>query len=1013
MKYRSAYRLSGWLTIIVATIVYFFSVQRTGSLWDCGEFIAGAYKLEVVHPPGAPLFLLIGHLFAKIGEWFSSDPADIAFMVNLLSGLSAAFAVGFLAWSTFLFGKLALVGRDGETTESQNIALAIAGIVAGLVAAFSVSVYFSAVEGEVYAMSFFFTCLVLWAMTVWYAKPNEKEHDRWIVFALYATGLSIGVHLLSLLIIPTAALLYYFKKYDKINAKGVLASLAIGGAVVVFIMKFVIVGVPTIWAWFDKIMVNSLGMGFNTGIIPTILLLAGVFAFGLHYSHKRNSHILQLTFMAALLVVISFSTVGVVVVRANAKPPINMNNPQDPFSLLPYLNREQYGERPIIYGPAFDVAPTSTDIEPRYGRVGDKYEVTGYKMSYVYKQSDKSLFPRMGHTDRESQYRNWIGRPSGSPTMADNLSFFFSYQVNWMYWRYFMWNFVGRTNAKQGYTPANKADGQWASGIKFIDKWRLYDMDKEPEWMKNDESRNSYYFIPLILGIVGMVFSYKYRRKDFFALMTMFFITGLGIILYSNQPPQEPRERDYVLIGSFATFAIWIGLSVLAIYGFLGDKLKNMNKNVLAVVAGAIVLIAPMLMGFQNYDDMGRRHLYASRDYASNFLNSVEENAIIFTYGDNDTYPLWYAQEVEDIRTDVRVINLSLIAVDWYIDLMRRRVDKSAAIDMSIAPEQYRGYRHDQLFLFDRGGGVPQRMLTFNQLANEINSGNTELRDPSRGMSQFGIEAGRFSVPIDKNNVKNIFGLDDSLASVATENLLFDFRSKTYLRKDELAILDIIASNINKRPIYFATTIQSSKMLGLNDYVQLEGLALRIIPVKSESDQRLSIFGSGRIDSDKVLNNAKEKFMWGGFDKKDIFVDESFGPAVQSHRLVFYRALMDFMKKGETGKAEQMSDLFFEGFPNMNFPYGYFEIPFISPYVENGKIDRAQELIDIALENVTTELDFYSSLDQSIVNSSFSHPQNVAMSSLFRLNDVVKDLPDSAKKDNYVNTIEQYMELLR
>lgn len=1010
MNYKRAYRLSGWITVVIAAIVYFFSVQRTGSLWDCGEFIAGAYKLEVVHPPGAPLFLLIGHIFAKFGEWFGSDPANIAFMVNLLSGLSAAFGVGFLAWSTFHFGKLAMVGREGKTTETQNILLMFSGIVAGLVAAFCVSVYFSAVEGEVYAMSFFFTCMVLWAMAVWYAKPNDNKHDRWIVFALNATGLSIGVHLLSLLILPTAALLYYFKKYDKITPKGVLASIAVGGVAVIFIMKVVIVGIPTLWSWFDMYMVNNLGLGFNTGIIPTILVIAGLCAYGFYYAHKKNSHILQLIFMSVTLVVISFSTIGVVVIRANASPPINMNNPEDPFSLLPYLNREQYGERPILYGPSFDASPVNTEIDPRYNRVGDKYEITGYKMSYEYNPADKILFPRMGHTDRAQQYQAWMNKKGGSPTMLDNLSFFISYQVNWMYWRYFMWNFVGRTNAQQGYSPANKADGQWASGIKFIDELRLYDMDLEPDWMKNDEGRNSYYFLPLIFGILGLLFHYRKRKKDFWALMSLFVVTGLGIIIYSNQPPQEPRERDYVLIGSFATFAIWIGLGVPALYNLLVSRIKSVDKKIIAVLCGIIVLMAPLIMGFQNYDDMGRKDLYASRDYAANFLNSVDENAIIFTYGDNDTYPLWYAQEVENIRTDVRVINLSLIAVDWYIDLMRRRVDDSPAVDMAISPDQYRGYRHDQMFLYDqRTGGPPEKMFTFKQFTDEINSGRTEISASGRDMSQFVMPASGVLVPVQKNKVAQLFDYPDSVARSASDYLTFNFKDKSFLRKDELAIMDIIASNINQRPVYFATTVQQSKMLGLGDNMQLEGLALRVTPMKYTSDPRLSIYGLGRIDSDKVLENAAEKFRWGGFEKKKLFVDESFAPAVQSHRLVFMRAMEDFLARGEIDKAVQISDLYFYGFPNMNFPFGYFSSPFVRSYIEAGDYEKAYEILDKTIENVTAELDFYASLDRATVSSSFSQGYNLASSTASSLMTLISELPDSEKKTEYNQIMEPYL----
>ena len=541
------------LVFFIAFVVYFMSAERTGSLWDCGEFILGAYKLQVVHPPGAPLFILIGRLFAFIGDLFSSDPSDIAFSVNLMSGLFTALTAVLVgratsALSTKFFEKDEL-SEDG----AAEWLIAGAGVVAGLATAFTSSIWFSAVEGEVYALSTFFTALTVWSVVKWYVLPNKPEHDRWLIFAAYSSGLSIGVHLLSLLTFPALALFIYFKKAKEFNWKYALGSIVVGAATIPLVQKLIITGIPGLWKFFDVLLVNSFGLPFHSGLVPTLLLVGAIFYFLFSYANKKGHHILELVTMGALMISIGYSTIGVVVIRANADPPVNMNVPSDATRLLPYLNREQYGERAILFGPHYEASPVDFERVKRYGRQDfppfyndnvkdDEYVYTNEKITQVFKGSDKILFPRIGHAEmgRPSLYRQWFqtmfsGDPR--PTFLFNLAFFFKYQVNWMYTRYFMWNYVGKQNGSQGYFPWDKSKGNWKSGVKVIDEMKLYNMDHQPETMKKDASDNNYYFLPLIFGLIGLFYHAKNRPQEFAGLFMLFLLTGLGIILYTNQPP--------------------------------------------------------------------------------------------------------------------------------------------------------------------------------------------------------------------------------------------------------------------------------------------------------------------------------------------------------------------------------------------------------------------------------------------------------------------------------------------
>ena len=982
--------ISGLLVFLISFIVYYHSVERTGSLWDCGEFILGAYKLQVVHPPGAGLFVLIGRMFAWLATIFSDDPADIAFAVNLMSALCTSIAATMIAWVTIMFGKLALVGRSTETTQSQNIALALAGLAAGLSTAFSTSIWFSAVEGEVYAMSTMFTSITVWAATKYYFLDDDKDANRWLVLSLFVSGMSVGVHLLSILSLPAVALLVYYKKYKEHTLKGAIIAMGLGVVAIVFIMKFVIVGIPNLWKNMELLFVNSFGLPIHSGIIPTLLIVAGLAYYILKYAHKKGNQILQIAAVSAVLIVVAFSTIGVVVIRANTDTPINMNVPGDAMRLLPYLNREQYGERPLLSGPHYDAEPKDVKRTDRYGRVGEKYEVVDERFEYIYDQKDKILFPRIGHTDqgRPELHKMWRealnGDSKGKPGMGYNLQFMMYYQINWMYFRYFMWNFVGRQTAEQGYFPWDISKGHWQSGITPIDEAKLYKMDALPDTMKNDESSNRYFFLPLIFGLIGLVFHFVQRKKDFTTLLILFVITGIGIVIYSNQPPNEPRERDYVLVGSFMTFCIWIGMGVLALYHYLSQKISGPAP---AVLAGLLVLSAPVIMGFQNFDDHSRKHHQASRDYASNFLNSVEPNAIIFTYGDNDTYPLWYAQEVENIRRDVRVVNLSLIAVDWYINKLRNKVNDSAPIKLTLTEEDYRGKNRNQVFFANpRGENLSAPMNIFEGLRS--------IRDPKNTIQdQTFVTSRNFYLPVDREKYMKL-GLQPNIdSSEWADQVEFRFAENAgYFTKDDLAVMDLIASNFYERPIYFAITCQASKLLGLNDYVEMEGLGLRLSPTKVRVKSQLpSIYGFGDIDVEKVYNNVMTKWKWGNFDKMKLFVDKSYMAEVQAMKLVMLRAAIEFDRQGIKDKAVAMANKYFEAFPHMNFPYDSGIMPFINVLISAKDFESAKKHLRILAEETKQYITFYESQTDKDVFDSFRQDYE------YRLG-AIQDVLDNAKK---------------
>ena len=1065
--YRSHVRNASWLVFAISLVVYWFSVERVGSLWDVGEFILGAHKLQVVHPPGAPLFLLIGRLFAWVGDLVSDDPATIAWAVNFSSALCTAFAAFFIAQVTGILGRYALTSRgDGVTfvaddsldsglrparaavtshldsfrrdvTQGEGIALGMASLVAGLCTAFATSIWFSAVEGEVYAMSTLFTTMTFWAMVKWYDLPDTPKADRWIVFAVFATGLSVGVHLLSLLTFPALAIFYFAKKYPAGNATatkvgGILAwviaglsavvalvsvitpslfnlvffgasaagfgylgmlafrdaqwrsaamerslgglAAALGGVVVlVFAQAAVIKGIPAVWARLEIFMVNTLGLPFHSGLIPLALLIAGLLYAGFRYARQNNSRAAELATMSAMMLVVGFSVVGVVMIRANASPPVNMNAPTDAMRLQYYLNREQYGDRPLVFGPHFEATPTGYDYSDTYGRVGDRYEVVDKKVAPIYRGADKMLFPRMADQSqgRPNIYRRvWMDDPQGEISMGQNLKFFVRYQLDWMYWRYFMWNFSGRQNHTQGFYDTDPMAGNWITGIDFVDEMLLgVNLSELPDEARDTQGRNAYYGLPFLFGLLGLVYHLRRRPEDFLAVLALFVITGIGIILYTNQPPNEPRERDYVQAGAVFMYCVWIGMGVLALFDLLRKRAK-MSGVVPAAIAGAVVLTAPALMGFQGFDDHSRMDHRASRDYAANFLNSLDEDAIIFTYGDNDTYPLWYAQEVEGVRPDVRVINLSLIAVDWYIDLMRRKINDSAPIKMTIPQEAMRGDKRNQILMRDpndpRTGGV--RPMSLQEALAYVSEDHPVLLQGGQSLAT-DFPSNQVYLPVTPAAARASGTIDDLGDSARIQRVNLDFGGARSILKDDLAVMDIIGSNAWERPIYFAVTVPEGKMLGLRDYLRLEGLGLRLTPVKQASDRTFGPVGAGRVDVDRVYDNVTEKFAFGNFDKEDLFVDPSYAPSVQMTQFVLIRAISELLADGDEARAGELAKLYFDAFPHVNFPFDANTIFPIRVLLETGQEEEAKEHLRTLARSLGEWRAFYDSQDPQLISA--------------------------------------------
>ncbi len=969
-RFKLLNNITGWVVFAIAAVTYLMTIEPTASFWDCGEFISTADKLEVGHPPGAPFFMLTARIFTL----FASDQAHVAMMVNSFSALCSAFCILFLFWTiTHLTRKLVVGSLDEEEiSTSQIITILGAGAVGALAYTFSDTFWFSAVEGEVYAYSSLFTAAVFWAILKWEEVANKPFANRWLVLIAYLMGLSISVHLLNLLTIPAIVFVYYFKKYDA-TIQGSFCALGVSVVILVAVLYGIIPGFVEVAGWFELFFVNTLGCGFNTGTIIYAILLIGCMIWGIWETMKAqeskqeegmslrtilpfvlsilllgipflggrintfvgllitagitvflmmgqkfyNKSLLNTILTCCMVILLGYSSYAAIIIRSAANTPMDQNSPDDVFALKSYLNREQYGDTPLLYGESYaseykyknDGTPDYSEGEALYAKKvktnpNDADEYEQYDVKKNYKHQLCMLFPRMYSTQAHhiAGYKQW-GNIKGKkatyfnkegqrktkivPTFGENLCFFFNYQIKFMYFRYFMWNFVGRQNDIQA--DGGNINGNWISGIGFIDDLLVGNQDGLPDEMANNKGRNTYYFLPLILGILGICYQCSQKAKknpnegiqSFVVTFTLFFMTGLAIVLYLNQTPLQPRERDYAYAGSFYAFCIWIGMAVPAIVELYKDLL---SPKLGAPISTAICLLAgPALMASQNWDDHDRSGRFTCRDFGQNYLLTMDPNGVIFTNGDNDTFPLWYNQEVEGVGTDQRVANLSYLQMGWYVDQMKRDAYLSKALPLSLKPQHYMNGRMDYAYivdLFDK----PINLTTANQILVE-NDEKLKRRIFRSNDKVWFFPAKNIYMDVNPDEAIKSGTVDPKDKDQIVSKMEIGFGGKNYLGKHEIFILDLLANNHWERPMYFATTVGKESFTGMNDYLQLEGMAYRVVPIKKDP-----FLANERVNTDKMYDNMLHKFKWGGIaENPNIYLEENNLRMTQTHRYMFLR----------------------------------------------------------------------------------------------------------------------------
>ncbi|WP_159470793.1 DUF2723 domain-containing protein [Dyadobacter sp. 3J3] len=922
-RFNRSNNLTGWIVFAIAFLTYALTVERTASFWDCGEFIACAFKLQVPHPPGAPFFLLIGRIFSMFAF---GDLSNVAYWVNMVSVLSSAFTILFLFWTITLLARKIIGKTDDELTQGDILLLMGAGVVGALAYTWSDSFWFSAVEAEVYGMSSFFTAIVIWAVFKWERIEDPAAENRWLIFTAYLVGLSIGVHLLNLVTIPALALVYYFKKYPKPGIFGGVIAF-IGGLVILAIINSgIIPGLPSIAGKFEIFFVNSLGLPFKSGVIFFIVIFLGSLVWGIIYSQKKAKVLLNTGLLSLAFILVGYACYLMVLVRAEYNPPINENNPNDVLSFVSYLKREQYGSRPLLYGPSFVSRPTSQKRgAPMYRKEAGKYSIYDYRPEYEYEPGSSMLLPRMYSTQagHPQLYQQMTGLAEGQkPTMAHNLSFMFSYQIGHMYWRYFLWNFVGRESDEEG-----------AGNLLPWDAFKKF-----PSIIENNKAHDNFFMLPFILGLFGVVIMYFRRQRDLLVLGLLFLLTGVALVIYLNSPPTEPRERDYIYVGSFYIFCMWIGIGVIAFADGLNKIVKNSVTR--AGVATGFSLIVPIIMGAKGWDNHNRDHRYHSVDFAKNLLNSCAPNAILFTGGDNDTFPLWYVQEVEGFRTDVRVCNLSLLGTDWYIDQMKRKTYLSEALPISLDKNNYAFGKNDIVPFYE----IPsvKNGINLKEYMGLVKQENKAIQVPltSGDMTSI-LPSSILFLPVDVEAVKKMNIIKSDLLPYLSDSISWTV-GKGDLYKSDLMMLDMIATNDWKRPIYFSSTLGGSSYLNLKEYMQLEGYAYRLLPVKVPGAS------DGYVNSDIMYQNLMNKMFWRDLDNPKTYYDNTYlGSPIFTARIAFLRLAGQLIADGKTGEAKKAMDKALSVMPDKSIPYDQISSNFIGTLFDLGETKKALEIADV------------------------------------------------------------------
>ena len=932
----------GAVVFAISAFTYLSTIEPTASFWDCGEFIASSYKLEVGHPPGNPVFQLLARFFTMP---FGADKAAVA--VNAMNGILSALTIFLLYFTIVFFAKRLVLKRDsstalgitnatalssrlsearGEISIGQAIAILGSGAVGALAYCFSDTFWFSAVEGEVYAMSSLFTALVFWAMCRWYDTADQPHANRWIVLIAFLMGLSIGVHLLNLLTIPAFVFMYYYRMNEdkKLPFKKLLGIFMIGVVIEFLIVYIFIPYLPKLAAFFDRIFVNGFGLPYNSGALFFMVALLGLCFWALFATLKKGKVFWNTVTLCVTTLVIGFSLFAIVIIRSSVKTPTNEYQPDNPYTLVRYLSREQYGSTPLLYGQYFD-APYDLKVTKYWAPLDGKYVKADGPADAEYRPEGKMFFPRMwqGSDARSISFYEQYTQGKGEkirgakhrkPTFGANMAYFFDYQLNWMYWRYFMWNFVGRQNEIHSPSPGEVFYGNWESGIKFLDRLRLGNQDDAPTVLRENKGKNHYFFLPLLLGLLGLVFQFDKDKRGSWLVFLMFFMTGIAIVIYLNQPPFQVRERDYAYAGSFYMYAIWIGLGVAALYQWITESSKGKAEKAVAICVSVLCLGVPALMAEENWDDHDRSGRRTAVEMAKNYLNSVGEQGILVTHGDNDTFPLWYAQEVEGFRTDVRIVNTSLLGTDWHIDQMKWACNESKPLPLTVPQRQYLYGTNEYVYIaYDDGSPmyIKDVMDIFKDPKMKVALEN--------GMKLDFICARNIVVPVNKENCIKYGIVPEKFADqIPSEIVLTMSKDKNYLSKPELFMLDLLSNYEWDRPINVLN--QGGDLnIGIKDYLMYEGYSCRITPIKN----KISSTDPGLVDPLELYRMMKEDYTWDAMSAPGWFVDYQnmyTFLGVMSQRQLFLNVANALVDAGEGEKALEMMDMCQEKFPKSNFP---------------------------------------------------------------------------------------------
>ncbi len=970
-KFTMWHRISALLALLVSAVTYLLTIEPSASFWDCGEFIASSYKLEVGHPPGNPVFQLIARFFTMFG-----DNMHAAILVNAMSALCSALTIFFLYLTIVWFVKRVVKpSADGTYTVSQAIAIFGSGLVGALAYCFSDTFWFSAVEGEVYAMSSLFTAAVFWLMTVWYDRADRPNSLKWVVLIAFLMGLSIGVHLLNLLMIPALVFMYYYRiREDRPYSFKELLKIFLVGVVILALVLFIIIPwIPKLAAYSDLFFVNVLGLPYNSGAAFFMVALLALCFWGLFVTLKKQKRFLNTALLCFTTILIGFSVFSIDIIRSCAKTPTNEYQPDNAFTLVRYLSREQYGSTPLLYGQYYD-APFELTTSKYWAPLDGKYKKVDGPVDAKYFSEGKMLFPRMWSSSPDGRYEEFYeyytegkgtklqGSTHRKPTMGANLRYFFDYQMNWMYWRYFMWNFVGRQNQIHAPNPGDIFHGNWESGVKFIDDFRLGDQSDAPEALAGDKGKNHYYFLPLLLGLLGLFFQFDKDKRGCWLNFLMFFMTGIAIVIYLNQPPYQVRERDYAYAGSFYFFCVWIGMAVAAIYGLVEKVLNGKGTAPVAALVSVACLCVPVLMAAQNWDDHDRSNRRTAVEMASNYLNSVGENGILVTHGDNDTFPLWYAQEVENVRPDVRICNTSLLGTDWHIDQMKWAVNESAPLPLSVGQEQYLYGTNEYIPVYDTRNevtSIADVMALFR---------NPKVKAPmTSGRRVDYIASRKISIPVDRENVIRAGILDAKYASQIPDSIIITIpKDKDMISKPELFMLDLLSGYKWDRPINLLS-MGGDINIGIKEYLEYEGYSFKLIPIKNKTTTTVA----GFVDTDDLYRKMTETYKWDAVASGDYFIDyqnQYTHMGVMSLRGLFVTAANAFIKAGENDRAMEMLDKcrdITRDFPLEGVPVGfsgndYMVISMVEDYYKLGAADKAVELGTAMAQELLVSANFYN-----------------------------------------------------